>query len=403
MLKDGKKFVCGNGRLWGAAAMVVVAALLGFQAGGPPAEAAQGGGRAGQAARPGGRSGETAPAASLSIEEYQPRSTLKVPGRETPRAKYPVIDVHSHHRSMDAPRLETLVKEMDGLNLQIIVNLSGGTGERLSAAVRSFKETHPRRFAVFANLDFGDLNEPGFGQRAAERLQVDVKNGARGLKIFKNLGMDLKYTGGRRVPVDDPVLDPVWETCARLKIPVLIHTGEPWSFFQPMDRFNERWLELKLHPGRARPADRYPTWEALMAERDRLFARHPRTTFIIAHMGWMANDLEALGGLLDKLPNTYVEIGAILAELGRQPITARAWFIRYQDRVLFGKDAYRASEYPYYFRVMETRDEYFDYYRDYHAFWKLYGLDLPDEVLKKLYYKNALRVVPGLDASQFPQ
>lgn len=341
---------------------------------------------------------------SLTVEEYEPRSTLKAPEHPAPRAKYPFIDVHSHQPARISPeRLEKLLSEMDGINLRIVVNLSGGTGETLAANVKAYKETHPNRFAVFANIRFQDLDEPGFGKRAAARLEEDVKNGAQGLKIFKNFGMDLKYRDGRRVPVDDPELDPVWETCARLKIPVLMHTGEPWPFFQPHDRFNERWLELKEFPNRARPPERYPAWETLMAERDRLFERHPRTTFIAAHMGWMANDLAALGKLLDRLPNLHVEMGAILAELGRQPRFAHEWFTRYQSRVLFGKDIYNPQEYTYYFRVLETSDEYFDYYRRRHAFWKMYGIGLPDEVLKKLYYKNALRLVPGLNGAQFPK
>jgi predicted TIM-barrel fold metal-dependent hydrolase len=169
-----------------------------------------------------------------------------------------------------------------------------------------------------------------------------------------------------------------------------------------VDQHNERWLELQLHPDRRRPPDRFPDFERLMAERDRLFARHGRTTFIAAHMGYHAGDLARLGRLLDAHSNVYVETGAILAELGRQPRFAREFFVRYQDRVLFGKDAYRAGEYPYYWRVFETADEYFDYYRDYHAFWKMYGLALPDAVLRRVYYGNALKLLPNLDRSAFP-
>ena len=215
--------------------------------------------------------------------------------------------------------------------------------------------------------------------------------GAQGLKFFKNFGMDLKDSKGQRIHVDDPRFHLVWDICARLKIPVLIHTAEPWSFFQPQDRFNERWLELKQFPQRARPPDRYPSWETLMAEQHHLFASHPNTIFINAHLGWLGGNLAELGRLMDQMPNMYTEIGAVLAELGRQPRFARQWFIQHQDRVLFGKDIWAPTEYYCYFRVLETADEYFDYYRKRHAFWKMYGLDLPDEVLKKLYYKNALR------------
>ncbi len=340
---------------------------------------------------------------SLTIEEWKPRSTLVVEEHPVPRAKFPVIDVHSHHRSSTTPeRLDEIVREMDELNLRVLVNLSGGFGERLKTAVKTFRGHESSRFAVFASLNFDGIRTADWGRRAATQLEEDVKNGAQGLKFFKNLGLTVKNQQGKRVPVDDPSLEPVWETCARLKIPVLIHVAEPAEFFKPHDEFNERWLELKIHPRRHRPPDRFPPFETLMAERDRVVAGHPNVNFIIAHFGWHANDLGRLGALMDKYPNFYTETGAILAELGRQPFTGRKFFIKYQDRVLFGKDTYRANEFPYYWRVFETRDEYFDYYRHYHAHWQMYGLGLPDEVLKKLYYKNALRLIPGIDSSGFP-
>jgi predicted TIM-barrel fold metal-dependent hydrolase len=174
-------------------------------------------------------------------------------------------------------------------------------------------------------------------------------------------------------------------------------------FFQPQDKYNERWLELKTHPKRARPPARYPSWETLMNEQHNLFARHPNTIFINAHLGWLGANLAELGKLMDRLPNMYTEIGAVLYELGRQPRFARQWMIDHQDRVLFGKDIWAPSEYYTYFRVLETGDEYFPYYRKYHAFWRMYGLDLPDEVLKKLYYKNALKILPGIDPAPFPE
>ena len=344
-----------------------------------------------------------AAAQDLGIREYKPKSTLVVPGHPVPRAKYPVIDIHSHHPRLTAESWAQVVKDMDALNLRILVNLSGGTGARLRDGIEMVRRSPaPDRMVFFANLDFSDLDQPGYGRRAAARLEQDIATGARGLKIFKNLGLTLKRANGARVPVDDPELDPIWETCARLKVPVLIHTGEPAPFFEPVTTTNERWLELQVHPERRRPQPEFPAFEALMAERDRLFTRHPRTTFIAAHMGFHANDLGRLGRMLDAMPNVVVETGAILAELGRQPRAARAFFERYQDRVLFGKDSWNPDEYPYYWRTFETADEYFDYYRDYHAFWKLYGLDLPDAVLRKVYYANALRVTPGLPDAAFP-
>jgi predicted TIM-barrel fold metal-dependent hydrolase len=342
-------------------------------------------------------------AQDLSIREYKPKSTLVVPAHPVPRAKYPVIDVHSHHWQLTPERYAQVVRDMDALNLRVLVNLSGGSGDGLKRMLALIAASPaPDRMVVFANLDFDDIDALGYGRRAAARLEADVAAGARGLKIFKNLGLSVKRATGARVPLDDPELDPVWQACARLKIPVLIHSGEPAPFFDPVDPTNERWLELQVHPERRRPSPAFPPFETLMAERDRLFTRHRGTTFIAAHMGFHANDLARLGRMLDAMPNVYVETGAILAELGRQPRFAREFFTKYQDRVLFGKDSWAPSEYPYFWRTFETADEYFDYYRDYHAFWKLYGLDLPDVVLRKLYYANALRVVPGLDPKPFP-
>jgi predicted TIM-barrel fold metal-dependent hydrolase len=251
---------------------------------------------------------------------------------------------------------------------------------------------------VFAN----GLNQfrnvaPGYGAKAAAQLEADVKNGAIGLKIFKETGMDTTKADGTRLTINDPELSPIWETAARLNIPVIIHTAEPSEFFKPLDMKNERWLELALFANRRRylvPV----SFETLAAERDDLFKKHPKTRFISAHFGWHANDLRRAAKLLDSYPNVVLELAAILYDLGRQPRAAHDFFVKYQDRILFGKDTYAPEEFPYYWRVLETKDEYFDYYRDYHAFWKLYGIDLPDAVLRKVYYQNARRVTPGLPA-----
>lgn len=339
----------------------------------------------------------------LTFEEYQPKSSLVTKEHKVERAKFPFIDIHSHHQNLTPEYVDKLVREMDSINLRVIVNLSGGTGERLKQTVAAMKGRYPDRFIVFANLSFNDLNEPGYGKRAAARLAEDVRNGAQGLKIFKNFGMDLKYQNGERVKVDDPEFDPIWAKCAELKIPVLIHTAEPPVFFDPIDKNNERWLELNQFPGRARPPEKYPTFETLMTERNHMFAKHPKTNFIAAHMAYHSNDLERLGRLFDQYPNVYVDIAAILAELGRQPYSSHDFLIKYQNRVLMGKDIYDVEEYKWYFRTLETRDEYFEYYRRRHAFWRIYGFDLPDETLKKIYYQNALKLIPGLNARQFPR
>jgi predicted TIM-barrel fold metal-dependent hydrolase len=338
-----------------------------------------------------------------TIEEYQPRSTLVTGEHKIECAKFPFIDIHSHHPNPTPEHVDQLVKEMDTINLRVIVNLSGGTGDQLRQTLATMKGRHPDRFVVFANLSYNDLNTPGYGKRAAARLEQDVETGAQGLKIFKNFGMDVKYSNGQRVHVDDPEFDPVWDKCAELGIPVLIHIAEPSAFFDPWDYHNERWIELKQFPARSRPPDKYPPFETLIAERNHLFAKHPKTNFIAAHLAFHGNDLERLGKTLDTLPNMYVDIAAVLAELGRQPYSAHDFLVKYQDRVLMGKDIYDVNEYKWYFRALETRDEYFEYYRPRHAFWRIYGFQVPDEVLKKVYYKNALTLVPGIDREAFPE
>lgn len=338
----------------------------------------------------------------ISFEDYNPESMLKVPGKEVTRAKFPFIDAHNHQRRHSPTSLETLVKQMDALNMAVMVNLSGGSGQSLRDSVALTERVAPGRFATFANLTFDNIDDPQWGERAAAQLERDVKEGgARGLKIFKNLGMTLKDGKGRRIPTNDPRFDPVWRKAGELGIPVLIHTGEPPAFFLPVDEKNERWLELTLYPSRGRLGDDVPSFDALMAEQHGIFRKHPKTTFINAHLGWYGHDLGQLAKLMDEMPNMMTEIGAVIYEPGRQPRFARDFFIKYQDRILMGKDSWVPEEYKTYFRVLESADEYFPYHKKYHAFWRMYGLALPDAVLKKVYYENALRIIPGLDRSRF--
>lgn len=351
--------------------------------------------------------------------EYDPPTTLVVPEHPVPRAKYPFVDVHNHQWGLPDQDLVALITQMNGLNMGVMVNLSGrgsqrielpdgtfrfalGPDDHLRRGLANVREHAPGRLVVFTNISFDGLDDPDWTARTVARLEQDVRDGAVGLKIYKSLGMDVRDTSGARVAVDDPRFDPVWAACGRLGIPVLIHTADPAPFWQPRGPENERWFELIERPNRFRDPASYPPWESIIAEQHSVFRKHPDTTFINAHLGWMGNDLGRLGRLLDELPNVYTEIGAVLAELGRQPRFARAFLIQHQDRVLFGKDSWVPDEYPVYFRVLETADDYFDYYRLRHAFWKIYGLDLPDLVLRKIYYGNALRIIPGLDASLFP-
>lgn len=341
-------------------------------------------------------------AQEMQWENYDPVSTLVVDGEPVTSAKYPFVDAHGHLWSMGTASPEEIagiVADMDALNLAVIINLSGGSGEDLAQKVRNAEAHAPGRVVHFANVDFNRIDEEGFGPRAAAQLEEDYNNGARGLKIFKNLGMSVFDAAGNRLETDDPRLDPIWAKCGELGIPVLIHTADPAQFWLPHDRYNERWFELKERPNRKRSPE--PSWEALIEEQWNVFRKHPETIFINAHLGWYGNDLGKLGSLLDEYPNVYTELGAVIAELGRQPHSARQWMIDYQDRVLMGKDSWNPEEYHTYFRVFETADEFFPYYRKRHAWWRMYGLDLPDDVLRKVYYKNAIRIIPGLDTSWF--
>lgn len=352
-------------------------------------------------------------AQEMSFEEYNPPSTLVVPENPLKRAKFPFIDVHSHQWNVAQETVVRLVSEMDELNMAVMVNLSGRGFSRGGASdndqqeymfsmIRRFNGVAPGRFIVFTNLSFNDFGTENWIKKAVADLEMDVKNGANGLKIYKSLGFSVKDIHGNRVPVDHPHLDPVWAKAGELGIPVIIHTADPEPFWSPMDANNERWLELKINPGRKRSDIDPAPFEQLIAEQHHVFKKHPNTTFINAHMGWMANNLDKAEAHLEQYPNVYFGIGAVIAEFGRQPRRAKAFFTKYQDRILFAKDAYNKEEFYTYFRVLETEDEYFPYYKKYHAFWSMYGLGLSDEVLKKVYYKNAIKIIPNIDTSRFP-
>lgn len=337
----------------------------------------------------------------MDIEEYSPKSTLIVPEHTVKRSKYPFIDVHNHQFDMPIKNLPKLVSEMDSLNMAFMINLSGFRGLYLRKSLENIKKNAPTRFGLFLNIDFEDIDDKFFSETQVALIDSAVKAGVMGLKVYKSLGLTSKDNKGARIAINDIRLDPIWKACGDNNIPVLIHSGEPASFWNPKDKFNERWLELRQKPNRYRDPEINPSFEEVIAEQHDVFRKHPNTTFINAHLGWMGNDLDRLGEHLDLYPNVLTEIGAVLAEIGRQPIRAKQFFTTYQDRILFGKDSYNVSEYYTYFRVLETNDEYFEYYRKRHAHWRMYGLALPDSVLKKLYYKNALKLFPKIDSNLF--
>ncbi len=340
---------------------------------------------------------------NMDFEAYDPPSTLVVPEHPITRAKYPFVDVHSHHWDMQKADLSKLVREMDELNMAVNVNLSGRGGRILQGMTQSIdSQKYASRLVVFTNIELRSIDESDWVENTLAQLEHDVHAGAKGLKLYKSQGMFNKDSSGNRIPLNHLKLDAVWRKCAALRIPVLIHAADPKPFWEPLDSLNERWLELKLRPGRKRNNEDPAPWSTIIGEQHDVIRRHPNTIFINAHFGWFAHHLDTLSMLLDEMPNMYIEFGAVIAELGRQPRQAKAFFTRYQNRILFGKDAYVPEEYHTYFRVLETADEYFPYYKRYHAFWRMYGLQLEDEVLRKIYYQNALRIIPGLDPSLFP-
>jgi predicted TIM-barrel fold metal-dependent hydrolase len=350
----------------------------------------------------------------LTLRDYAPRPMLRVPVNELMRPRFDVIDAHNHlgggvlGGSPSFPRwpLQELLALMDDVGVRAIVDLDGGWGNRLREELAYYQEPHPDRFIVFSGIDYDNFaTDPSFGETEARRLRESVALGARGLKVWKTLGLRLRDPQGRLIPINDERLDPLWATAAELGVPILIHIADPVAFFQPLDRFNERWEELERHPdwhfyptrprGELKHPD-FPSFEELMEQFEDLLTRHSGTTFIGAHVGCYAEDLGWVGRVMDKCPNFYADISARIAELGRQPYTAREFFIRHQDRILFGTDASPDVEvYRRYYRFLETRDEYFNYggrETPGNGRWMIYGLDLPDDVLRKVYHDNAYRL-----------
>jgi hypothetical protein len=363
----------------------------------------------------------TAAARALDLSEFQPRSMLRVPETSVPRARYPAIDIHTHltFRARDAGVTPTdtvkvlapaaeLLAVMDRRNLRTMVNLTGGSGAGLATSVREFDTAHPGRFVTFTEPLYDRASEPAYARLQADELSKAHDAGARGLKVLKTLGLYLRDGGGGPlVRVDDPRFDPMWEACGALNMPVAIHIADPEAFFLPIDRFNERFEELNAHPDWSFHGRDFPPFAELLAARNRVFARHPRTTFLALHVGHHAEDLAEVSASLDRHPNMHVELGARIGELGRQPRTARQFFDRYQDRILFGTDAVpHGTEtpqqvfgdvlYEIYYRFLETEDEYFDYAPapvPPQGRWRIYGLGLSDGILKKVYSDNAIRML----------
>ena len=347
--------------------------------------------------------GQTPDIKELKLRDWQPRSMLVVKATEVAKPAFPVIDVHNHLGGgkgfLTPERVRHYLAEMDAAGVRTVVNLDGGWGDRLKETLAALDQAHPGRFLSYALIDFADIDDPGWSKREADRLEQGFQAGAKGLKFHKSFGLGFRYKDGRIVPIDDPKLDPIWDVCAKYGRPVEIHTGDPGAFFTPLDAQNERWHELNEHPEWLFYGRNVPDRAKLHDQRNRMIARHPKTTFICAHMANDAEDLGSLAQWLDAYPNMFVDIDARISELGRQPYSARRFFLKYQDRILFGTDTSPdRNSYRLYYRFLETDDEYFDPAASHHrqGFWMIYGVFLPRDVLEKLYFRNAERLLSGL-------
>ncbi len=359
----------------------------------------------------------------LDLSDYQPRSRLQTKVTPVDRARFPALDFHTHlawsvkaeagiqlraERQFLAEPGE-LLAVMDRRDVETLINLTGGYGDGLRASVARFDKAHPGRFISFTEPSYEFFTRPDYPRMQAEAIRQAHADGARGLKILKTLGLYLRdrITTGALIEVDDPRFDPMWDACGQLGMPVAIHVSDPLAFFDPIDRYNERWEELNNHPDWSFHGPGFPTNAHLLEARDRVFARHPKTNFVALHVGNFAEDLDSVSQALDRHPNMYVDIAARIGELGRQPRRSRVFFERYQDRIVFGTDAVpHGDEFPQqlfgdklyeiYFRFLETADEYFDYAPAKvppQGRWEIYGLDLPPAILQKVYRDNARKLL----------
>jgi predicted TIM-barrel fold metal-dependent hydrolase len=360
---------------------------------------------------------------SLDVADYEPASMLHVKETAVEHARYPVIDVHTHlsfsvknvngvdlapERTFPAPASE-LLAVMERRNILAMVNLTGGFGTGLTDAISRYDRAFPGRFYTLTEPCYNRFLEPGYPTLQAQAIEQARSEGARGLKILKTLGLYLResITSGKLVKIDDPRFDPMWDACGQLGMPVAIHVSDPIAFFTPTDKYNERYEELNNHPDWSFYGGDFPSNADLLEARNHVMARHSKTQFLVLHVGNFAENLENVSHDLDRFPNMTVELGARIGELGRQPRTARRFFERYQDRILFGTDAVpHGDEFPQqvfgdklyqiYYRFLETDDEYFDYAPARvppQGRWRIYGLELPDQILRKVYQQNAARLL----------
>ena len=351
---------------------------------------------------------------NLALDQFRPKSMLKVKRSEIHGARYPAVDVHSHFAFRlrgSAEQLDEYVQVMDRQNIAVSVSLDAKLGSTLEEHQKYLWTKYRDRFVIFVHVDWmgsgdvddpasWDCNTPGFANRVAQQLIAAREQGASGLKVFKRFGLDYRNADGSLIRIDDPRWDPIWKTCGEQGFPILIHTADPAAFFLPIDETNERWEELHRHPDWSFPADRYPAREELLVARNRVIGRHPKTNFIAAHLANNPEDLATVSKWLEQYPNLYVEIASRIGELGRQPYTAKRFLEEYSDRVMLGTDGpFPEQRLVQYWRFLQTMDEYFPYSEKEfppQGFWNIYGLGLSNQALEKILFENAERLIPGV-------
>lgn len=348
-----------------------------------------------------------------SLRDYAPTPALKVKQTKLTHAKFPAIDVHAHFGARlkgDAKAYHDYVESMTQNRIALSISFDAPLGKEEDHL--AFLKPHQDRVGFFVHIDFEQtktsddpktfaVNQPDFVRRSVEQLTAAKKKGALGVKLFKTFGLTVRNRQGELIKIDDPVFDPIWKRCGELGLPVIMHVADPVAFFQPIDEKNERWEELSRHPDWSFYGDQFPTRESLLVARNRIIERHPKTTFIGAHVANNSEDLAVVAQWLDRYPNLVVEFASRINELGRQPYTSRKFMIKYQDRILFGTDGpWPDLRLTYYWRFLETFDEYFQYSEKSpqpQGLWRIYGVGLPDKVLEKIYFRNTLRIIPGLE------
>ena len=346
----------------------------------------------------------------LPLRLFRPRTSIRLPEHPVARPRFPVVDAHNHlgrwltpDGDWASPDVGPLLADMASCGVEAVVNLDGRWGDELESNLERYDRAHPNRFATFCQPDWTTLSEPGWPGRVADGIRASASAGAKGLKVWKDLGLRLRDEHDRLLLPDDERLGDVWDAAAETGLPIVIHIADPVAFFTPADARNERLEELLAHPEWSFADPRFPRFERLIDALEAVVAAHPATTFIGAHVGCFAEDLAWVGRMLSTYPNFHVDIAARIAELGRQPRAATRLVMEHPDRVLFGIDLFPPdpAEYRIHFRFLETDDECFDYSAQDippEGRWTISGLDLPDDVLRRLYGGNARRLIPGLVA-----